>query len=286
MESFFSIWEKPLTRAPRKPSSFTQRVSSRAASSGSCIASAARPWKRCGRFCTSAARKSLARRAMAVARAGSGIAWTAGALSESSMSSMPFSSICLSRYSWRSSSRFSSSGHTASPRNPFESLSVSGIAKCSSSPILPCMRRLREVGAVSRAFFPQVGACYPLPEPVHHAGAGSRRDQRDEGAEHHAEAEAHAYRGPGVLVHRPVGVGRRLARTIRGSGHVLLHRRPHVAHPLLGRGRDFLRAARRRQLGPFHGFPFVVVTPGGSKPRGRKIGVRARKKIGVRARFP
>src|SRR3954464_5824472 len=35
--------------------------------------------------------------------------------------------------------RCSSSGHVLSARNPFESESVSGMAKCSSSPILPCM---------------------------------------------------------------------------------------------------------------------------------------------------
>ena len=62
-----------------------------------------------------------------------------GALSDNSIICMPWRSISARRRSWMSISRDSSSGQVASARKPLESLSVSGIAKCSSSPIFPCM---------------------------------------------------------------------------------------------------------------------------------------------------
>jgi hypothetical protein len=137
MEFGSPICEKPFTSAPRKPSSFTQRVSSRVAASASCIASAASPWKRSGRLATCSARKSFARRATSTARFGSAIACTAGALSDRIIISMPWRSISAMRRSWMSMRRAWSSGQVASARKPFESASVSGMAKCSSSPILP-----------------------------------------------------------------------------------------------------------------------------------------------------
>jgi hypothetical protein len=64
--------EKPFASAPRKPRSSTHRTSSRAARSGSCIGSAARPANRSGCFAICAARWSLARRATSSARFESG----------------------------------------------------------------------------------------------------------------------------------------------------------------------------------------------------------------------
>jgi hypothetical protein len=47
----------------------------------------------------------LARRAISLALAAEGMAWTAGAFSDSSIMSMPCASICRSRCSWMSSRR-------------------------------------------------------------------------------------------------------------------------------------------------------------------------------------
>ena len=120
--------EKPLTSAPLKPSSLTQRCSSAVACSGSCIGSAATPTKRSGRLAISCASTSLASRATSTARATSWMAWIAGALSDAIMISMPASSIRRSRLSWKSSSRGPSSDQTWAP-NTCESASVALVAK-------------------------------------------------------------------------------------------------------------------------------------------------------------
>ena len=122
------ICEKPLTRAPLKPKSLTQRSSSAAALSGSCMASAATPTKRSGRLAISRARTSFASRAASVARLISGIAWMAGALSDAIMISMPAASMSRSRWSWKSRRRGPSSDHTWLPKI-CESPSVVLVAK-------------------------------------------------------------------------------------------------------------------------------------------------------------
>src|SRR4051812_1751886 len=93
------ICEKPLTSAPLNFRSCMQRRYSLIAPSTSCSASAAKPWKRSGRFATTSASASLARRARSVAFLGSGIAWMAGALSDRIIISMPCLSISPRRLS-------------------------------------------------------------------------------------------------------------------------------------------------------------------------------------------
>jgi hypothetical protein len=146
--------EKPFTSAPTKPSSLTQRVSSRAAASGSCIGSAAKPTKRSGRLAISAASTSFASRATSIARATSKIACTAGALSDRIISSTPEASISRRRLS-KSVRRGPSSFHTCAP-NTCESASVAAMAKCSSSAIFPCMAQASTMVRTSGQF-PQTG---------------------------------------------------------------------------------------------------------------------------------
>src|SRR3954452_3438540 len=121
------VW--PLTIAPRKPSSLTERSSSSAAAAGSPVGRCAKPAKRSGCSRTAAARRSLAPRASGTASC-AGSACTPGVVWLMTWKSMPAASIAAMRFSPRSP-RLRSSGDPPS---------ASGFGLPPASAIAGCMK--------------------------------------------------------------------------------------------------------------------------------------------------